>query len=79
MTLTDAQRRAQYKWQKKATVMISVRLQRGSDADIIAYLDGEARQTVIKLALREYMKNHPKETTTSPDKPFWEELEEEEN
>ena len=79
MTLTDAQRRAQYKWQKKATVMISVRLQRGSDADIIAYLDGEARQTVIKLALREYMKNHPKETTSSPDKPFWEELEEEEN
>ena len=79
MTLTEAQRRAQYKWQKKATVMISVRLQRGSDADIIAYLDGEARQTIIKLALREYMNNHPKETTSSPDKPFWEELEEEEN
>ena len=77
MTLTDAQRRAQYKWQKKATVMSSVRLQRGSDADIIAYLDGEARQTVIKLALREYMKNHPKEVNEA--KPFWDELEEEEN
>lgn len=77
MTLTEAQRRAQYKWQKKATVMISVRLQRGSDADIIAYLDGEAKQTIIKLALREYMKNHPKKIDEA--KPFWAELEEEEN
>ena len=60
MTLTDAQRRAQYKWQKTNTVMVSVRLQCGADADILAYLEGEAKQTVIKLALREYMNNHPK-------------------
>ena len=40
---------------------------------------GVGRGTVLKLALREYMNNHPKETTSSPDKPFWEELEEKEN
>ena len=77
MTLTPAQRKAQAKWQKKATVMIGMRLQRSTDADIIAYLDGESKQTIIKLALREYMKNHPKEIDEA--KPFWEELEEEEN
>ena len=71
MTLTDAQRRAQYKWQKKATVMISVRLQKGSDADILEYLQGEARQTVIKKALREYMQNHPKEKSSSWDEDMW--------
>lgn len=71
MTLTDAQRRAQYKWQKKATVMISVRLQRGSDADILEYLQGEARQTVIKKALREYIQNHPKEKDDSWDDDMW--------
>ena len=71
MTLTDAQRKAQYKWQKKATVMISVRLQKGSDADILEYLQGEARQTVIKKALREYMQNHPKEKSGSWDEDMW--------
>ena len=59
MALSEAQKRAQSKWQKKGTVMISMRLQRGSDADILAYLDGHAKQTVIKAALREYMANHP--------------------
>lgn len=60
MTMTEAQRKAQYKWQKKGTVMISMRLQRGSDADILEYLEGEAKQTIIKKAMREYMANHPK-------------------
>ena len=60
MTLTPAQRKAQAKWQKKATVMIGMRLQRSTDADIIEYLEGEAKQTIIKKALREYIANHPK-------------------
>ena len=65
MTLTPAQRKAQAKWQKKGTVMVSMRLQRGSDADILEYLEGEAKQTIIKKALREYISNHPKEKTES--------------
>ena len=60
MTLTPAQRKAQARWQKKGTVMVSMRLQKGSDADILEYLEGEAKQTIIKKALREYISNHPK-------------------
>lgn len=63
MTLTPAQRRAQAKWQKKATVMMAIRLQRSTDADIIEYLEGQSKQTVIKKALREYIANHPHENT----------------
>ena len=59
MPLTDAQRRAQAKWQKNNTTMVTIRLQHGSDADILKFLEGKARQTVIKVALREYMQNHP--------------------
>jgi len=46
------------RWAKEKTVMITMRLQRSTDADILAFLDGKAKQTVIKSALREYMENH---------------------
>ena len=39
--------------------MVSMRLQKSTDADILKYLDGKPRQTVIKTALREYIQNHP--------------------
>ena len=65
------------KWQKENTVFIGVKLQKSTDADILKFLDGKQNQTTIKLALREYMENHKEEN--APDKPFWAELEEEEN
>ena len=68
---------AKRKWQKENTVFIGVKLQKSTDADILKFLDGKQNQTTIKLALREYMENHKEEN--APDKPFWEELEEEEN
>ena len=49
-------------WDKKNTVMVSVNLVRSTDADILQFLEGKQKQTVIKLALREYMKNHKEET-----------------
>ena len=49
-------------WDKKNTVMVSVKLVRSTDADILQFLEGKQKQTVIKLALREYMKNHEEET-----------------
>ena len=58
MPLSEAQRKAQYNWQKKGTVMIAARLQRKADADIIAFLEDKPNATIIKAALREYMKNH---------------------
>ena len=58
MSLTEAQRKAQYAWQKKGTVMIAARLQRKADADIIEYLEDKPNATIIKAAIREYMVNH---------------------
>lgn len=49
---------AKKKWQKENTVFIGVKLQKSTDAEILAYLDGKAKQTVIKAALKEYIENH---------------------
>ena len=65
MPLSDAQRKAQYNWQKKGTVMIAARLQRKADADIIAFLEDKPNATIIKAALREYMKNHSSVSSAS--------------
>ena len=42
-------------WDKENTVQISIKLQKTTDADIIEFLDGKSRQTVIKEALRRMM------------------------
>ena len=47
------------KWAKEKTVVLSLRFQKSTDADIIEYLEGKSKQGTIKEALREYMKNHP--------------------
>ena len=65
MPLSEAQRKAQYNWQKKGTVMIAARLQRKADADIIAFLEDKPNATIIKAALREYMKNHSSVSSAS--------------
>lgn len=49
------------KWERENTAVITMKLQRSTDADILAYLDGKSKQTVIKAALREYMGRHPAE------------------
>ena len=41
--------------------MITMRLQKSTDADILRFLEGKQKQTIIKLALREYMENHSEE------------------
>jgi hypothetical protein len=43
-------------WDKENTVQISIKLQRTTDADIIAFLNGKSKQTVIKESLRRMMK-----------------------
>lgn len=50
---------AKRKWQKENTVFIGLKLQKSTDADIIAFLDGKSKQTEFKKAIREYMINHP--------------------
>lgn len=52
---------AKRKWQKDNTVFFGIKLQKTTDADIIAFLQDKSKQTVIKQALREYMTTHPAE------------------
>lgn len=50
------------KWAKEKTVVISLRFQKSTDADIIEYLEGKSKQGTIKAALREYIANHKQDT-----------------
>ena len=56
-----AESEAYKKWAKEKTTMITMRLQKSTDADILRFLEGKQKQTIIKLALREYMENHSEE------------------
>ena len=53
-----AQSEAYKRWAKENTVMIAIRLQKSTDADILRFLEGKQNQTVIKAALRYYMENN---------------------
>lgn len=53
---------AKKRWIKENTVIISVKLNRNTDTDIIKYLENVGSAAgAFKLALREYMKNHKDE------------------
>lgn len=57
---------AQKRWMKENSMIFSVRIMRRTEADIVDFLEKKADQgiskgTVIKLALREYIKNHKEE------------------
>ena len=49
---------AKSKWMRENTVMVTVKMMRKSDADILSFLEGKQKATVIKAALREYMEKH---------------------
>ena len=57
-----AEPKSQKRWMKENSKMVTVKLMNKGDADLIAFLDGKAKATVIKAALREYIANHPEET-----------------
>ena len=52
---------AKKRWMRENTVVITVKCMYKSDADILEFLDGKPKATVIKAALREYMENHKEE------------------
>ena len=43
-------------WNKENTVFIGIRLQKSTDSDIIDYLEDKPKQTTIKKALRQLIK-----------------------
>ena len=52
---------AKRKWIKEHTVSVGMKLQKKTDADILEFLEGKSKQTIIKAALREYMERHKEE------------------
>lgn len=48
-------------WMRANTVMAAVKLNRNTDKDIIDFFGDKISASVIKAALREYIKNHPEE------------------
>lgn len=50
---------AHKKWVKENTVFIGIRLQNGTDRELIDFLSAQtSKQGAIKTALREYIANH---------------------
>lgn len=52
---------AKKRWDKQNVLFVTTKLFANTDRDIIEFLEGKARATTIKAALREYMENHKEE------------------
>jgi hypothetical protein len=50
---------AKTKWMRENSVNLTVKFMKKSDSDILSFLEDKQKATVIKAALREYIKNHP--------------------
>ena len=53
-------------WNKEHILFVTTKLFEKGDKDIIAFLEGKARATEIKKALRYYMLHHPEEYPGHP-------------
>lgn len=51
------------KWAKENMFMVGVKFHRKKEADLVAFLEskGSEKNSYIKKALAEYIKNHPEE------------------
>ncbi len=58
-----AESEAKKKWMKENMLLIGLKLHRRYDEDIIEFCEtkGTEKQKYIKIAIREYMANHPEE------------------
>lgn len=52
---------AKQKWMKENSKVFGVRVMKTTEADLYDFLQDKEASTIFKLALREYMKNHPEE------------------
>lgn len=59
MAMPDAP--SKKRWDAENVRVITFKLFRKNDEDIIEFLEGKVRGEVIKTALREYMENHKEE------------------
>lgn len=58
--ITEAQKRAVAKYEKNNIIRYVVKLNRKTDADLIAYLQGKKAQTEFKTALRMMLERRAK-------------------
>ncbi len=49
---------AKTRWMRENSKNLTVKFMNKSDKDILDFLEGKPKATIIKLALREYMENH---------------------
>lgn len=49
------------RWDKENVLFVTTKLFATTDKDILDFLAGKPRATIIKAALREYITNHPEE------------------
>ena len=56
--MPDSEKKKQ--WIKENTTLATAKLNHNTDKDILQYYGGKPSATVIKIALREYIANHPK-------------------
>ena len=49
---------AKTRWMRENSNNLTVKFINKSDKDILDFLEGKPKATIIKLALREYMENH---------------------
>lgn len=52
---------AKTRWMRENSTNLTIKFMHKSDADILAFLEGKTKATIIKEAIREYMANHPNE------------------
>lgn len=49
------------RWDAENTKLITIKLMRRTDQDVIEYLEGKNKRTLICTAIREYIENHKEE------------------
>ena len=49
---------AKTRWMRENSKNLTVKFMNKSDKDILDFLEGKPKATIIKLALREYMEKH---------------------
>ena len=59
MAMKDSE--AKKRWDKENVVVITTKLFRKTDMDVIEYLEGKSRRDTILAALRYYIENHKEE------------------
>ena len=51
---------AKRNWMKQNTVQATIKINKNQDAELLEYFGGKVTATDIRIALKEYIQNHPR-------------------